>query len=68
MATVYALTPALSKVEQRERVRRIGLAGQALAQLRLDYQRHPNSLILAAIKRTVRDLASLAKSLDEETT
>jgi len=66
MATVYAIKTALSKVEQGEMVRRIGLAGQALVQLRQDYQQQPSSLILAAIKRKVRDLASLAESLDKE--
>jgi len=44
MATVYAIKTALSKVEQGEMVRRIGLAGQALVQLRQDYQQQPSSL------------------------
>ena len=50
---------------ERELVRLIGLAGNALVQLRNDYELRPSLLTLHAIRRKVNYVAALAQNLQE---
>ncbi|MBI4317266.1 MAG: hypothetical protein HY675_02150 [Chloroflexi bacterium] len=46
-----------------EAIRRIGLAGEALAQLRLDYERRPSPGVSRAILSKIAELEVLARAL-----
>lgn len=49
-----------------EQVRRIGLAGEALAQLRADYERKPSAGVCEAIRRKIWEIAELGAAFEEE--
>ncbi len=49
-----------------EHIRRIGLAGETLAQLRADYERRPSPLVCEAIRRKIREISILGIALEED--